>query len=274
MILTVSGDNSIVSFALFEKGQEPHCAAPLSVFRVAAVPLRTADEYAVLLSSMIDRLPEKPTVQIAMIASVVPALTQELCRAIKLLLPQTACLTLGAGLRSGLTIRTETPADVGADLVAMAAGAAALQKPPFLVLHCGAVTTLSAIGEEKNGPAFLGCSILPGPSLGLDALKNRAALLPTVLLSRPRRAIGSTTGDSIRSGLLLGHAAAIKGLIAHFERELGGEKMPVIATGEEAELLLPLLEHDIRFDEQLTHRGLYRLALLNSKKSGNPPKRG
>ena len=72
---------------------------------------------------------------------------------------------------------------------------------------------------------------------------------------------------------VLGHKARQKLLGDGWEAEVP-LSLTVPVEDEEAELLLPLLEHDIRFDEQLTHRGLYRLALLNSKKSGNPPKRG
>lgn len=266
MTLTVTITNSVISFAFFE-GER---ALP-PMLRIAAAPARTADEYAALLHAM--PLPQQPqAVKVAVIASVVPLLTPELCRAVHLLYPDATCLTVGAGLKTGLTIRTDHPAEVGADLVAMAVGAVTLHKPPFLVLNLGDVTTLSAVLEEKGTPVYHGCAILPGAKLSATALKKEAALLSTVDLATPTHAIGKNTADSVRAGLLLGLSAAIERLCAAFEAETG-VKMPLIATGEEAELILPLLERTAVYDSALAHKGLAHLALRNAKKTGNPTKR-
>lgn len=273
VVLTVNIDNAAVSFALWEKGCEPASAAPLSVFRIAAQPARTADEYAVLLSSMLTRA-GAVEVGTAIIASVVPALVGEIRRGLALLLPDAILLTVGAGLRSGLTIRTDSPVELGANLVAMAVGAAAQQGAPLLVLDCGAVTTLSAIGAGKDGPTYLGCAILPGPALGAEALKAKAALLPDVLLAQPKAAIGTNTVDSMRAGLLLGHVAALEGLIARFEAEMGQGSLPLLVTGEGADIAQTLQGSAVKTDLHLVHRGLYKMAALNERKSGNPPKRG
>lgn len=270
MTLTVTIGNRTLSFAYCHNENEPPCA----VFRIAASPARTAEEYAALIGAMAERALPNAAPTVAIIASVVPPLTDEITAAIRLLYPDVTCLTVGAGLRSGLTIRTDSPAELGADLVASAVGASLLQKPPFLVLSCGDVTTLSAVGEEKSTPTYLGCAILPGTGLGMTALRERAALLSTVALSRPAHAIGKNTADSVRAGLLLGQAAAIARLIADFTSEMGAEHLPVIATGEEAELLLPLLPPYVRFERELAHNGLCHLAALNARKSGNPHKRG
>ena len=268
MILTVLADNRTVSFAFFDEGQEK--ATPLSTFCIAALPARTADEYATLLDMMAAR-GHFHGVNTAIIASVVPPLTSALCRAVHLLYGEIPTLTVGAGLRSGLTLRTDAPADLGADLVAMAVGAATLQKPPFLVLHCGDVTTLSAVDAGKDAPVYLGCAILPGAALCAKTLKEEAALLSTVALAKPPHAIGKNTGDSVRAGVLVGHAAAIDRLIADFEAEMGKKDLPVIATGEEAELVLPLLSRAVIKEEALAHKGLYHLALLNVKKGKKAP---
>ena len=269
MILTVLIDNRTVSFAFFAG----KASTPSSVFRIAARPARTADEYAALLHSM----PQNPSTDMglerAIIASVVPPLTDEIAKAIQTLYPGTVCLTVGAGLKTGLTLRTDVPAELGADLVAMAVGAVSLQSAPCLVLNCGDVTTLSAINKGKEAPEYLGCAILPGAALGVQALKEQAALLSTVALAKPPHSIGKSTGDSVRSGVLLGLAAAIDRLIADFEAEMETKDLSVIATGEEAELLLPLLRHTCRYEKELAHKGLCHLAFLNEKKGKNTHKR-
>ncbi|MBQ8342039.1 MAG: type III pantothenate kinase [Clostridia bacterium] len=274
VILTVNIGNGSVSFAVYEKGQEPRTARPLSVFRIAALPARTADEYAALLSAMIARLHRELTVETVVLSSVVPALVGEIRGAVWMLFPHATVLTVGAGLKTGMTIRTDSPADLGADLVAVAVGAAALQPPPFLVLDCNAVTTLSAVGAGKDSPAFLGCAILSGPALSAEALKAKAALLPDVLLTAPKAAIGTNSADSVRAGLLFGHAAAIEGLITRFEGEMGGEPLPLIVTGEGADALLSVMKRQTLCDKELVHRGLYKMAVLNERKSGNPRQRG
>ncbi len=267
MILTVTVDNRAISFALFSGDAEPAQATPVATACFAAHPARTADEYAGLLATALAHKVGAVRVKTAILASVVPSLTEVIKDAISQVSPDTVCLTVGAGLRSGLILRTDTPAELGADLVALAAGALALCKPPFLVLDSGAVTTLSAVSAGKNGAEFLGCAILPGPALCADALKVYAAQLPHVALSRPARAIGANTGDSIRAGVVLGHGAAVEGLACRLEQEMGECDLPLILTGESAQML-SFSRRRVTYDAHLAHRGLYRLAGLNANKSG------
>ena len=266
MIVTVLADNRTISFAYFYRDAE--YPVPLSVYHLAATPARTADEYATLLGIMASRWPHA-AIKCAIVASVVPTLTAELIRALEQLYGDIPCLTVGAGLRTGLVLHTDSPAEIGADLVAMAVGAAERQAPPFLVLHCGDITTLSAVGAGKSAPEFLGCAILPGAALCAKAIGEDAAQLATVSLVSTPCAIGKNTADSMRAGVLRGHAASIDRLIADFEAEMGCPDLPVIATGEEAELMLPLLSHAAVRDAELAHKGLYRLAMRNSKKPRN-----
>ena len=274
MIVTAILDNRSISFAFFLPDESIKKTTPAASFRIAAFPARTADEYEALLGAMPAwRLIESHDVEAVVLASVVPALTDELRTALCRLLPHAACLTVGAGLRTGFTIRTDSPAELGADLVANVSGALTVLKPPFLVLHCGAVTTLCAVDGGEESPVFAGCCILPGLSLNAAALRDGAALLSAVSLSAPRHAIGTNSADSMRSGLVLGHVAAIKGLIARFEGELGKKNLPLAVTCEEAELLLPIAELDALCEEHLAHKGLYRLAVLNTAKIEKARKR-
>lgn len=271
MILTVLADNRTISFSYFAKeGDAPESRATL---RLSAIPPRSADEYAALLDMMASRR-VSGTVQCAIVASVVPTLTPVLQKALCALYGNLPCLTVGAGLRTGLTLQTDSPGELGADLVAMAVGASMLQKPPFLVLNCGDITTLSAVAAGKDAPVYLGCAILPGTALCASALKGEAALLSTVAPTTPTRAIGKNTTDSIRAGIVLGHAAAIDRLITNFENELETADLPVIATGDEAELILPLLQHNTKKECELAHKGLWHLARINEGKTKYPPKRG
>ena len=274
MILTALVSNRTLSFALFCDGDVKGDASPLSTVRIAAQPARTSDEYAALLSMMLSQRVAPADVKISIIASVVPSLTDVVARAIRQLYENAVCLTVGAGLRTGFTIRTDAPSELGADMVALTSGALTLCEPPFLLMDCGAVTTVSAIGVGKSAPEFLGCAILPGPTLCADALKLYAAQLPNVSLKKPERAIGTNTGDSMRAGLMLGYRAALLGLVDAFSAEMNAKDLRLIVTGEDAERIGIPDSLTAQFDADLAHRGLCRLARMNARKSGNPPKRG
>lgn len=274
MIVTAVLDNRAISIAFFLPDATGEAMTPAATIRISTFPQKTADEYEALLSAMPAwRLTEREEVEAVVLASVVPALTDELLLAFSHLLPTAARLTVGAGLRTGFTIRTDTPGELGADLVANVSGALTVLQPPFLVLHCGAVTTLCAVDGGMESPVFKGCAILPGLSLCATSLREGAALLSSFSLSRPRHAIGTNSADSMRAGLFLGHSAALCGLIDAFCKELGADSLPIAVTGEEAEQLLPLRDFNTHYEASLAHKGLYRLGVLNTAKIEKARKR-
>ena len=274
MVLTVLISNDRVSFALFEGGIEPAEAYVEESVQLAACPVRTADEYEALLSMMLLPKAGEREIETCILASAVPALTDPVSEAVQRLFPNAVALTVGAGLKNGFSIRTDAPAELGADLVALISGALPQQEPPFRVLDCSStVTTVSAVAAGKNGPEFLGCAILPGPDLGADALKTYAAQLPHVRVTKPSCAVGTNTGDSMRAGLMLGYVGAVKHLADLFEKEMNGEEVPAIVTGDHHAMFMWELDRVCILHPELAHVGLYRLALLNARKGKNPPKR-
>ena len=274
MILTVLISNDRVSFALFDGKSEPSKASPMATVELTARPARTADEYAASLSAMLAPQTNGESIALCILASVVPALTDVIQNAVHRLYPSLSCLTVGAGLRTGLTLRTDAPAELGADLVALASGALAMQAPPLLVLDCNDVTTVSAVGLGKNGPEFLGCAILPGPNLGADALKRHAAQLPSVAVAKPERAIGGNTAESLCAGLYWSYAAALERITVLFDAEMGGQLLPAVVTGACIDpSVFQSCGRPFTVSAHLAHVGLYRLALLNVAKSGKAPKR-
>ena len=274
MVLTVAVDNQTISFALFESGADPTEAYAEATVRLASFPVRTADEYEALLSVMLAPTVGDREIGVCIIASAVPALTEPVWHAVRRLYPDATALTVGAGLKSGLTIRTASPAELGADLVALVSGALTQQEPPFLVLNCSStVTTVSAVAAGKNGPEFLGCAILPGPDLGADALKLHAAQLPHVGIAMPGNAIGTNTVDSVRAGLLFGYVGAVKHLADRFEKEMNAEELPAVVTGAHHAMFMWELDRMCVLHPELAHVGLYRLACLNAQKGKKPSKR-
>ena len=169
-------------------------------------------------------------------------------------------LTMGPGLKSGIPIRYKNPREVGADRIAAAVGALAVYGAPCVVVNLGATTTFEVI--DRNG-AFLGGVIAPGTGLSAQSLAHEAAQLPVVDLFVPKRVIGQTTHDAIRSGIVLGEALRIDGLLTAIMDELGYET-PVVLTGPDAGKLVWALDHHSTVDETLVLRGLAHIWALNT----------
>lgn len=134
-----------------------------------------------------------------------------------------------------LPVRLASPASVGADRLLGGWAARALVGAPCIVVDVGTATTIDVVDADGG---FAGGAILPGPALAMRSLARGTALLPSVPLVAPANAIGRDTAGAIASGVLLGHRAAIGGLVARMGDELGSGPRPrVVLTGGDAEAL-------------------------------------
>jgi type III pantothenate kinase len=150
----------------------------------------------------------------------------------------------------------EPPTCVGMDrLVNAEAAVREHGAGPIIIVDSGTATTLCAVTDRT----YLGGAILPGMELGMDALARRAALLYSVDLAPPAQAIGRNTPEALRSGLVLGYASMIDGMVRRFKDELGEPKAKVVATGGVSRLLQGLAQELEFFDPDLTLRGIRHL---------------
>ncbi len=187
----------------------------------------------------------------AIISSVVPSVTNIVKDAIAKL----CCVTpmiVGPGVKTGVSIVIDNPAQLGSDLVVDAVASVEEYSVPQIVIDMGTATTISVIDGKKQ---YLGGAILPGVAVSHDALIGRTSQLPKVAFEKPKKMIGSNTVDSIKSGIMYGNAGAIEGIVDRFEEELG-EKCTVIATGGLAKAIVPLCKREIIVDEDLLLKGL------------------
>jgi len=216
---------------------------------------KTSDEYCIDLKMILDVYGVKPQdIEGSIIASVVPQVLNSMKTALLKLLGKTS-LVVGPGLKTGLNIQIENPAQTGADLVVGSVAALRQHKPPMIVIDMGTATTMVVL--DKNG-TLIGGSISPGVKVSLDALTERTALLPGLQLDQPKRAIGRNTIDCMRSGIMMGAACMIDGMIDRMEQELGS-KTTVVATGGIARFVLPMCYHEIIYDKDLLLKGLAAL---------------
>ncbi|MDR2647983.1 MAG: type III pantothenate kinase [Oscillospiraceae bacterium] len=194
------------------------------------------------------------------LSSVVPQLTDTICQAVKKV-TGLAAMVVGPGVKTGLHITTDNPAQLGSDLVVDAVAALKEYKPPLTVIDMGTATTFSVIDAKGR---YIGSVILPGPKTALDSLITRTAQLPRIAFEAPRSVIGSNSIDSMKSGLIFGNAACIDGLLERVEEQIG-RPMTVIATGGCAEAILPHCKKKIIYDPALLLKGLRVLFLKNTE---------
>lgn len=242
--LAVDVGNSEITLGVF---QDDHIVLH---WRLRSVP-RTPDETQLLLHQLM--APE--AIDLAglpsVLCSVVPAVTTDFAAGLERLTGVPPVIVTAETVPS-LEIRYKDPRAVGADRLANAIAARELYGAPAIVVDLGTATTFDVVGEDGD---FLGGAITPGMVTSAEELYRRAARLGRIDLARPERAIGTTTEESLRSGIVLGHAALVDGMVSRFLAELGGRAV-VVATGGLAHFLKDeagTLEH---FDESLTLKGL------------------
>lgn len=212
----------------------------------------TVLEYAVSFKNVLEMNSIAPRdIDGAVISSVVPSVTKHVNKAIEKITGVTA-LVIGPGVKTGLSIMTDNPAQLGADLVVDAVAGIAEYKVPLIIFDLGTATTVSVIDKNK---AYIGTIIIPGIEVSLASLVGKTSQLPNISLDIPKRLIGTNTIDSMQSGIMNFNASGIDGIIEKIEEELG-EKCTAIATGGLAAAVVPLCKRDVILDDELLLKGL------------------
>jgi type III pantothenate kinase len=221
-------------------------------WRLSTVAERTSDEYALLLTQLLDLdgLEIGEVVSGMAVTSSVPLVTASLRRMAQRWL-DVPVMILEPGIRSGMPIVYDNPKEVGADRIANAVGAFDLFGGPCVVVDLGTATTFDAISAAGE---YLGGAITPGVAISLDALFAQAAALRRVELVEPRSVIGKSTVESIQSGALYGFAGQVDGLCRRITAVLG--ECAVVATGGLADLIAPYAETVDHVEPWLTLHGL------------------
>ena len=187
-------------------------------WRLATGHEKMPDEYGALLTGLFRHAGINPSdISAVAIASVVPPLTGafvETCRSYFHCEP----MVIDGTCNTGLHIRYEDPAQVGADRIVDAVAAYKLYGGPACIIDFGTATTFDAISKEGD---YLGGAIAPGIGISATALFQRAAKLPKVDIGRPPAAIGKNIAHSLQSGLLFGYVGLVEGMVARFRTELG-----------------------------------------------------
>jgi type III pantothenate kinase len=246
MLLALDVGNTEITIGVFD-GEKL-----VQHWRASTVAERTADEHALLLGGFLAQEGlDLAAVGGVAISSVVPRLSQatrEMVRRYCGFEP----LMLEPGIRTGLSILTDNPREVGADRVANAVAAYVLHGGPSIVVDFGTATTFDAVSGKGE---MLGVAIAPGIEISTNALVRETAQLRRVELVAPRSVIGKNTPESLQAGIVFGFAGQVDALVRRMTAELGGQAT-VIATGGLAAVMLVVCETLERHDPWLTLHGL------------------
>lgn len=220
--------------------------------RISTDHFATSLEYAAIFKTAFEMNGIDPSLlEGAIISSVVPSATSALKKAAERFIPAKA-MVVGSGIKTGLSILIDNPAQLGSDLVVDAVAGINEYSLPLIIIDMGTATTLSVI-DQKNG--YLGGMIVPGVAVSHDSLISRTSQLPKIALEPPRRLIGKNTVECLKSGILYGNAGAIDGLIDRINDDMG-TKCTVVATGGLAGVIIPLCRNKIILDDDLMLKGL------------------
>jgi type III pantothenate kinase len=227
MLLTIDIGNTNIKFGVYEDDRLR------ANWRIATERLKLADEYAALINNLfgLGGLSLRD-VQGCAISCVVPPLTAQFRRLSRDYL-NVEPVIIGPGVETGLRYTIDTPHELGSDRIANSVAAYQKHGGPVIAVAFGTATAFDVIAA---GGEYIGGAIAPGIGISADALFRLAARLYQVELVRPPQVIGKNTVHYMQSGLLLGYAGLVEGLVRRMHAEMGST-CPVVATGGLAEVI-------------------------------------
>jgi type III pantothenate kinase len=246
MLLTIDVGNTNTVMGVFD-GDKLH-----NSWRIKSDARNTADELALVFHGLL------ADIGVSGIAacSTVPAVMRELRAMLTRYYADIPTVLVEPGVRTGVSVLTDNPKEVGTDRICNTAAAHHLADGPVIVVDFGTSTNFDCVSARGE---FLGGALAPGIEISLDALAARAAQLRKVELVAPRSPIGKNTVESLQSGILYGFAGQVDGMVRRLSAVLvpkDPNSVAVIATGGLATLVIDHCETVTRFEPELTLVGL------------------
>jgi type III pantothenate kinase len=258
MLLVLNVNNTNTMLGLFrpshdQPGEPARYDQMVANWRVATVRSNTADEYGMLFRNLFAmQKVEMAEVKAVVVSSVVPPRDSTLRDAIERYF-QIKALFVEPGVKTGMPVLVDNPAEVGADRIVNGVAAFERYGGPCIVVDIGTAITFDVISERGE---YLGGVIAPGVGISADALFQRTARLPKVDIRRPATVIGTNTVTHIQSGLFYGFIGLVDGLVERIIEEMGGSKPKIVSTGGLATMIASGSRYIGIVDEMLTLDGM------------------
>jgi type III pantothenate kinase len=255
LVLDVGNTNTVLGVfepKPVEQGGILHYGRLIANWRVTTAKAQTVDEYGVLFRNLFSMNGlDVASVHGIVISSVVPPLDstlRDVCERYFQMRP----LFIEPGVKTGMPVHYDNPAEVGADRIANSVAAFEKYGGPCIVVDFGTTTNFDVVSQKGE---FLGGVIAPGIGISAEALFQRTARLPRVDIRKPARVLATNTVNSVQAGLYYGYLGLIDGLLERLIAELGG-KAAVVATGGLASLMAAESRFIRDVDDMLTLEGL------------------
>ncbi|MBI3398510.1 MAG: type III pantothenate kinase [Deltaproteobacteria bacterium] len=256
MLLVIDIGNTNIVVGVYDKKNL------IQHWRIGTKKARTADEYGIMMMDLFNFAnipPRRPPLSKggrgggdgAIISCVVPPLTDTFLEMTERYFNITP-LVVGPGTKTGMSIMTDNPKEVGADRIVNAVAAHEIYKDAVIVVDFGTATTFDYVSQKGE---YMGGAIAPGIGISTDALFQRAAKLPRVEISKPKKIIGKNTVDSMQAGIFYGYIGLVDGIVERMKKEVGS-KPQVVATGGFAQLIAQESKTIENVNEFLTLEGL------------------
>lgn len=275
-VLDVGNTNTVLGVfaqAATKSATDIDAAAPydqlVANWRVATRQASTVDEYGVLFRNLFSMANlEAAGIHGIVISSVVPPLDPVLRQVCERYF-NSKPLLIEPGVKTGMPVQYDNPAEVGADRIVNAVAAFEKYGGPCVIVDFGTATTFDCVSAKGE---YMGGVICPGIGISADALFQRTARLPRVEIRKPARVIGTNTVGSLQSGLYYGYLGLVDGILELLLGELGKETK-VIATGGLGPMIGTGSKYIKHVDDFLTLEGLRIIWERNSAmRSAHAPK--
>lgn len=251
MILAIDVGNTNVVVGVMKQGEI------IAHYRMTTQIQRTSDEYGVTLLAMLSKdniIPKD--IEAIIIASVVPDIMYSLNNCMVKYFEKRPMI-VGPGIKTGVSVRTDNPKEVGADRIVNCVAAYSLYGGPCIVIDFGTATTYDIVNEKGE---FIAGVTSPGIRISADALWQRAAQLPRIEIKRTKGILDSkNTITSMQTGLVYGYIGQVEYIVKKAKEELACETLHVIATGGLARVILDGTDIIDHYNANLTLQGLYMI---------------
>src|SRR5881296_508919 len=221
MLLTIDVGNTNSVLGVF-RGEEL-----IANWRLTTAREQTIDEYGVLTRNLFTLAGlDRDAITGVVISSVVPPVNRTFAEMSRIYFGKKA-LFVEMGVKTGMAVLVDNPAEVGADRIVNGVAAFNLYGGPCIVVDFGTAITFDAISAKGE---YLGGVIAAGLGISSEALFARAAKLPRVEIKDPGRIVGTNTVASMQAGLYYGAVDMVDGILQRMKADLGTGTR-VIATG-------------------------------------------